>query len=331
MVPAAGSIRISPQGPGGIQLRVGELVSVQVLDRLAGGRWMIGIQGRVLPASSGLPLEAGSRLLARVNRAAGSWVLAVLDRPTSALRDLAVREGLPADKATERILAAFLASGLKVQPGEVRRVHEVLQRLKLPPQRFARLAVQLLEKNIDLASPGIAALLPLLGFGEGGGRRRRPGGRREPEAGDAGAALKKSLEGSPEREPGLFALFNHLRSASQQWLIVPIRYGALSGTLRLLCAGAGEPVRRVVLIIDGPRSGRWSFVLTRREARDCQLVAFRQRVSGPAVSRRQWRDLAHKLQNLGVQSDDTIRMDDEFDGFALPWEQVSYRGVDTLG
>jgi hypothetical protein len=334
MLSGPGSISIRLQTPGGIDLRAGELVSVQVLSRLAGGKWAVGIQGRVLPASSELPLAAGSRLLARAASEGGRLVLKVLERPMPALRELALREGLPPDKATEQVLAAFLAGGLKVQSSAVRQVRQLLDRLRLPPQRFARLAVQLLEKNIDLASPGVDALLPLLGFGEGSSRRRKgQGRRRELDAASAEAGLRSLLEGSPgggEQSP--LALFNHLRSASEQWVIIPFQYGELAGTIRLLCASSGASTRRLVLAANTPQKGRWSFVLTRREeAEGYELHSFRDRESKPAVSRRRWQDLAQKLQNLGVKTDDTIRVDDDFDGFSLPWETVAYRGVDTTG
>jgi len=334
MLSGAGSISIRLQGAGGIDLRAGELVSVQVLNRLAGARWAVGIQGRVLPAFAELPLTAGSRLLARASREGGRLVLKVLDRPDSALRELALREGLPAEKATEQILAAFLAAGLKVQPGAVRQVRQLLERLRLPPQRFARLAVQLLEKNIDLASPGVDALLPLLGFGEETGRRRE-GGRRGGQAGgsaEAEAELRGSLAGSPGGEESPLPLYNHLRGASEHWVVIPFRYGELAGTIRLLHGPAGTPARRLVLIAASPRGGRWSFVLSRRqEAEGYELHAFSDRASQPAPSRQRWKALAQKLQNLGVKSDDTIRVDGDFDGFSLPWETVHYRGVDTVG
>jgi hypothetical protein len=326
------SVNIRLQATGGVDLRTGELVSVQVLNRLAGGKWAVGIQGRVLPASSALPLTAGSRLLVRVASEGGRLVLKVLERPLPALRELAVREGLPPDKATEQILAAFLAGGLKVQSSAVRQVRLLLDRLRLPPQRFARLAVQLLEKNIDLASPCVDTLLPLLGFGEDSGRRRKGRGRREPDPFRAEAALKGRLRDSADGEQGPLALFNHLRCVSEQWVIVPFQYGELAGTIRLLRASPGAAARRLVLTANTPEGGRWSFVLTRgEEGQGYALCSFRDRDGKPAVARRRWLDLAQKLQNLGVKSDDTIRVDDDFDGFSLPWETVPYRGVDTTG
>jgi hypothetical protein len=335
MLSGAVPISIRLQAAGALGLRTGELVSVQVLNRLAGDRWAVGIRGRVLPASAKLPLTAGSRLLARAGREGGRLVLRVLDRPLPALRELALREGLPADKATEQILAAFLASGLKVQPGAVRQVRQLLDRLRLPAQRFARLAVHLLEKNIDLASPGVDALLALLGYGEGAGRRK--GGERRggpaPGAPEAEGELRRRLEGSPGGEESPLPLYNHLRGAAEQWVVVPYRFGELSGTIRLLCGPAGAPARRLVLTSGAEGGERWSFVLARRQEAEqgYELHAFSDRASQPARSRESWRLLAQKLQNLGVKSDDTIRVDGDFDGFSLPWETVQYRGVDTVG
>ena len=335
MLSGAVPISIRLQAAGALGLRTGELVSVQVLNRLAGDRWAVGIRGRVLPAFAELPLTAGSRLLARAGREGGRLVLRVLDRPLPALRELALREGLPADKATEQILAAFLASGLKVQPGAVRQVRQLLDRLRLPAQRFARLAVQLLEKNIDLASPGVDGLLALLGYGEGAGRRK--GGERRggpaPGAPEAEGELRRRLEGSPGGEESPLPLYNHLRSAAEQWVVVPYRFGELAGTIRLLCGPAGAPARRLVLTSGAEGGERWSFVLARRQEAEqgYELHAFSDRASQPARSRESWRLLAQKLQNLGVKSDDTIRVDGDFDGFSLPWETVQYRGVDTVG
>jgi hypothetical protein len=40
--------------------------------------------------------------------------------------------------------------------------------------------------------------------------------------------------------------------------------------------------------------------------------------------------LRSNLQNLGVKTDDTIREDQSFNGFDLPWEELSYQSVDTV-
>ena len=335
MLAGSGPISIRLQAGGALGLRTGELVSVQVLNRLEGARWAVGIRGRVLPASAELPLTAGARLLARASREGGRLVLRVLDRPLPALRELALREGLPADKATEQILAAFLAAGLKVQPGSVRQVRQLLERLRLPPQRFARLAVQLLEKNIDLASPGVDALMSILGYGEGTGGRRE-GGRRGRQAGGSAEAeqeLRRRVAGSPDSEESPLPLYNHLRSPAEQWIVIPYRYGELAGTIRLLCGPGGAPARRLVLVAATEGGERWSFVLTRRQDAEegYELHAFSDRESQPARSREHWRVLVQKLQNLGIKSDDTIRVDGDFDGFSLPWETVQYQGVDTVG
>jgi hypothetical protein len=334
MLSGAGPISIRLQAGSALGLRTGELVSVQVLNRLAGARWAVGIRGRVMPASAELPLTAGSRLLARASREGGRLVLRVIDRPLPALRELALREGLPADRATEQILAAFLAAGLKVQPGSVRQMRQLLERLRLPPQRFARLAVQLLEKNIDLASPGVDALLALLGYGEGTGRRRE-GDRRGGHPGSSAEAegeLRRLVAASSDGEESPLPLYNHLRSPTEQWVVIPYRYGELTGTIRLLCGPAGVPARRLVLVAGTEGGERWSFVLTRRqEAEGYELHAFSDREGQPGRSRERWRALVQKLQNLGVKSDDTIRVDGDFDGFSLPWETVHYRGVDTVG
>ena len=68
----------------------------------------------------------------------------------------------------------------------------------------------------------------------------------------------------------------------------------------------------------------WAFLLE-----EGKLYAFcDRRVPG---SRSRYALLRAKLGNLGVETDDTIRVGADFDGFSPPWEAVPYRSVDTVG
>jgi hypothetical protein len=354
MLPVPGPVSLRLEKPSGVTLRPGGVVGIQVLRRLPDGRWAVRIQGRVVAVSAEVELAAGSRLLARVFSAAGRVTLRVLDTAASA-----AGAGRTAAGGADQVVAAFAAAGLKAGQEAVEQVRRLLERLRLPPQRFARLAVLLREKGIELTSPGIGALLGLLAYGETGGRnRRRPQSRPAPaEEAAAGAAAEEAAvekaaveqvtaqKGAEElkremEKPGeesILALFNHLQPGGsggadgpggEQWIIVPYRYAGWGGTIRL--RRRGEDVDRMVL--SAGEGGPWRFVLSRRRpGAGLQLCAFSRDAPVAPPARAAWRKLAHKLHNLGVETDDTIRGEEGFDGFSLPWETGGFRGIDTEG
>jgi hypothetical protein len=234
----------------------------------------------------------------------------------------AIRPETPLGPApADRIAAAFLAAGLNPRPQEVQKVRRLLERLRLPPESHARLAVMLLQKGMELESPGVAELLADLAYGQSGGRGRRQArpwqGKPERLAGQLRADMQRPDGGQTSALP----LFNHLQSPPEQWLIIPYDYGEVCGSIRLRRRQPATEADRLVLTTNGP----WSFLLNRR-AGGYRLQAICAETPG-ARARRGWRRLAQKLQNLGVETDDTIRGDEGFDGFSLPGEA----GVDTEG
>jgi hypothetical protein len=100
----------------------------------------------------------------------------------------------------------------------------------------------------------------------------------------------------------------------------------VSGSIRLRRHSPAAEADRLVLTTDGP----WSFVLN-RNAGGYRLQAICAGTPPGARAQRGWRRLAQKLQNLGVETDDTIRGDEGFDGFSLPGEAGPYQRVDTEG
>jgi hypothetical protein len=199
-----------------------------------------------------------------------------------------------------------------------------LERLRLPEQRYARLAAMLLQKGVGLDSAGVAALLADLSYDRGRGRRRSRPRPSEPEqvAGQLRSAARSAGEGQDSALP----LFNHLQPGVEQWYVIPYSFGEASGTMRLRRLAPALQADRLVLVTGGP----WSFVLDRK-ASGLRLRAVRAGAPADLRVRRAWRRLAQKLQNLGVETDDTIIGDDGFDGFSLPGEAGPYRRVDTEG
>jgi hypothetical protein len=294
------------------------VVSVQVLERLGAGRWLVSVRGRTLPVSAEVELTAGARLVARVQRGGGRIMLRVLELATERA------EGRAVPAAADRVAAAFQAAGLNPRPEAVQKVRRLLERLRLAEQGYARLAAMLLRKGVELDSPGVAALLADLAYdrGQGRGRSRPWPSRPDQLAGELRSAAQHAGEGEESALP----LFNHLQPAVEQWFVIPYSYGEESGTLRLRRLAPALQADRLVLATGGP----WSFVLDRTAA-GLRLRAIRARQPPDARARKAWRRLAQKLQNLGVETDDTINGDDGFDGFSLPGEAGPYQRVDTEG
>jgi hypothetical protein len=310
------SLRLDrPLGPG---IRAGALLSLQVLEPLGAGRWLVSIRGRSIPVSAEVPLQPGTRLLARVLASGGRILLRVTD---PALRPEAPLGPAPA----ERIVAAFLAAGLNPRPQEVQKLRRLLERLRLPPQSHARLAVMLLQKGMELDSPGVAGLLGDLAYGQSGGRGRRQARPWPGKPGRLAGELRADLQRPGGGQPSALPLFNHLQNLPEQWFVIPYDYGEVSGTIRLRRRPPAAEADRLVLITDSP----WSFVLN-RSAGGFRLRALCAGAPG-ARAQRGWRRLAQKLQNLGVETDDTIHGDEGFDGFSLPGEAGPYQHVDTEG
>ena len=320
MLPGPQPFSLHLERPVGTGLRPGGLVRVQVLEPLGAGRWLVSVRGRTIAVSAEVELAPGARFLARAQRSGGRILLRVLE-PAGEPAAVQAVPG-PAD----RVAAAFLAAGLNPRPEAVQKVRRLLEQLRLPPEDFARLAAILLDKGVDLDSPGVAALMADLSYGRGGGRGRRQSRPWLSEPGELSEQLRRDLGKAGDGQEGALPLFNHLQARAEQWFVIPYSYGEISGTLRLRRLAPALQADRLVLDTGGP----WSFVLDRKAA-GFRLHAVCAGAPPHLRARRGWRKLAQKLQNLGVETDDTIRGDDGFDGFSLPGEAGPYRQVDTEG
>ncbi|MBN1837198.1 MAG: hypothetical protein JW820_15180 [Spirochaetales bacterium] len=338
------SLRLSAGTP--VNLRSGDFIFVRVLERLGEGSWAVGIKGRVVRAVSNLELVPGQRLRARVMVEQGRTVLRLEGGREGQVESLLRRAGLPQEMDVRLIVTAFLRSGLAVRSEQVLEVRRLLEKLRLDPRRAARLAALALEKGIDPKSPGLEELLPVLTYGDGREERRRYRGREMPHG---RRELQKALTEGRE-EGSALQLFNHLRGREGTWVVVPLHFawgsgGHLYGTLRLLYDEAKGASRRLVLVVEKEQEGedaegrahpQWGFTLDRVPAGDPEsggerayrMSAFCSDPEAGAAARAEFRRLRLKLQNLGVKTDDTIRIDDGFDGLSSADDTVAYRSVD---
>jgi hypothetical protein len=361
MKPAPVNIVLSPGVRSGLSLRPGDSVLVRVIKRLAGNKWAVGIRGRVLPAFSEVELAAGQRLKAQVAVRHGRVTLKVTGEAQEAIRELLLRQGMRPDPFLETIVKAFLGSGLSVAPERLQAARRLLQKLKLDPRKFARILAVVLEKGMDLRSRGLEQLLSILGYGEqesGGKQRRRR--RMSPDAGQLARQLQSEVEQQQGEQGSSLQVFNHLQGEHGGWVVIPFDYTCndsdrIYGTIRLRHDPQRRQTDRMVVVVrlareerstssansessaGGELGGKWSFVLSGNAGAPgsgAELTVFHD--SMPAGGDRIRRIKAEldvlrsKLQNLGVKTDDTIREDQSFNGFDLPWEELSYQSVDTV-
>lgn len=329
LIPA--SLKLNLNARSELSLRPGDSVLVTVIKRLAGNKWAVGIRGRVLPAFSKVKLTPGQRLRALVVIEQGRITLKIAGQPADPIQDLIVRQGMPSNQLVESIVTAFLRSSLAIAPERVEQVRQLLDRLRLDPKKFARIIAIVLEKGIDLRSRGLEQLMFLLGYGEQEpegkqGRDRRRSG--DPDA--LAEQLRSDIEGPESGQGSSLQVFNHLRGSEHTWVIIPLDYsledsGRIYGTLRLRYDVRKQRTDRLVVALRSAKGGKWSFLF--------DPLSPRMFVFGDPTDKKRKAELdvlLLKLQNLGVKTDDTIREERNFDGFDLPWEELSYQTVDTV-
>lgn len=325
---AGGSIQLSSRPAVG--LRPGDSVTLTVIKQLAPGKWAVGIGGRVFPAFSGLDLSPGTTLRARVGAAAGRVVLTVEKGLVDPVALALQKQGLPDTPLTQLIAGSLLRAGRPVLPEVVERMKAVLSRSRLDPRKAARIAATLVDKKIDLASPGLDALMSLLAFGEkGGSDPRRYRGR--PFPGTA-AELRELAAASPAHEQGAPAglqVFNHSRGSSMTWVVVPFLFSMgeerIAGAMKFLYDSYASRLRRFVL-----SSGGLSFWVS-LEGRARRVSIFCDEQSIRRAASRGLDTLRAKFHNMGMEVDDTIHDGELFDGFSPAGEGASLQSVDAVG
>ncbi len=318
----AGIIRLAV--PAGADLRGGERVTVQVLKVLAEGKWAVGLKGRVYPAASTVRLAAGDRLPAVVERA-GRRIVLRLETGDSAP---AARPGAPpsVESLAQAAAQAYLREGLSADDASVARAVARMRAAGGRERKTARSLAAAAAKGIDVDSPGIEDLLALLSF-EDAGEREGYRRRRLPRRGrQLAAEVKSGL--ARERGDNPLSLFNALKSAQGTWVAIPFFFTYanhdLAGTARILYAGT-RPVRLAVEVRAHPGGSSWGFALSdaggvRRLRVFCESEAGRRRARDGIA------ELRAKLQNHGVEVDDSISDTLLFDGYS-----ADSGGVDLLG
>ncbi len=326
-----GSVQISRHQ--GLSLRLGEAVSLHVLKRLGSDKWAVAIQGRVYPARSGLALEPGAVLRARVS-ASGRHLVLSLEPTRHLATEALVRHGLPGGPLQELMAASLLSSGQPVSAEALEKMRVALSRSSLRKDRAARAFASLLDKGIDITSPGAEKLVGEINFGqEEGGRGRRYRGRDLPRNKEETSRTLQSMAAPGPGGAGAIAAYNHLRGRAQSWVIFPFLFtdgpDEYPGTMKILFDPFERRPLALALSVSPNGGADISFHASLQGGRRTHVFC-----SDPALRRRAGRSLrafSAKLRNLGFEVDDIIHGGDDFDGFSPAWEGAPLRGVDAVG
>ena len=303
--------------------RPGQTVILAVVKHLIGDKWAVSHHGRVFPAVTELPLQAGQRIRALVGVDGGRTVLHVQSGPDTQAA-LARQMGLPADMLTRAAVEALMRQGQPVAAAA--QVRHLLWRDSRPPRKLARTLAILQDKGISLDAAGLQDLLSLVLFGEDGDPDRRE--RERPGSRDLADRLREILG---RRDSGsALSLYNALPGREEWWIAVPIDLRGshgISGTLRLLIGSRDRQLRRIVVDVRGRRP--WSVLLERGP--QWRLRVFAQDRRSARTAGRAITALGAKLRNHGIRIDDSISDVSLLDGYSADEEEPGYRVIDTLG
>jgi hypothetical protein len=319
------------------KLRPGKIMHIRVIKRLFGSKWAIGVEGRVLPAVSDIELRPGDTMMVRVQKQRGRILLKVLDEPGIPYRLTAAKESV-----MDIVFASLVRSRLTPSQQTITKLSRFLRRQKQRGARAARALTVIAEKGIEPGSKEHERLWNILLMDEKGGERgtreRRDQDRNYPKnEREAKEKLKEVAESYDDGSGGgnILQLFNHVSTSSETWIVVPFRLATEISIYRGLIKIRWQPyqkkVTRLVLeVLDCDGKNLMSFSLT-PTGKKYRLSFFTNDKRFQSRFDKKISNLASKLQNHGVECDDIIYDEDNFDGFSPLWEDGIYRRIDEVG
>lgn len=330
---------------GRSSLRSGQVIRAQVIKQLAPSKWMLGIGGRVIAATSERALSPGMTFQARVRIEAG---VVYLQPPEAGGGQEAVQrflgaEGLPRDELSVTILRALLRSGMPLDPGAIRNAYAFFKHRDSVSARRVRVYLLMQQKGLFPSQEGLDRVLDALdGYGGGGAQggsrddahkrdrgERESAGRRE----NSRDALREIVERRDEEAYDIIHAFNHLPTEGGHWIVVPFSLQGAGGqgyrgSIRIHFSGLPPAVNRptvdrAAVSAEGER-GRWEFEL-RRDGSSAARVFY---PAGDVPPPDLLADLTERLRALGFSAVETEPAGN-FDGFSTGESVDILRGIDT--
>ncbi len=339
--PLGQHIRLPDFASGKLQLRAGDVVSVNVIKELSSSIWAVGVKGVVFRATTGLTLTAGETLKALVVKIGAHLELKLIDSAQYPLEAILRTTGFAKDNLAVLIVSALVKWQMKIDERTVESLRQALGKLKGDPKRNARTLALLVAKGMAPGSRELPALAAVCDYGAGGGRRGRAEGKK-PERESSRPLEEKIVEqlkdavGAPLRRSGLLSLFNHIQphAGGANWLVVPFSIGepdsGFSGTMRFLYDAVSRAVKKTVIVAYAPGGERYQFSLTPSgEGYQLAVATDQARYIGKPLSH--WREYLENLRRAGVQWAERIVSDGADEGFETGDHGGEYRSIDLEG
>lgn len=332
-------------------LRSGQVVRAHVIKQVAPSKWMLGIGGRVIAATSERSLSSGMTFQAQVRIEAGTVLLQPYEQigaQEGALRFLGA-EGLPRDELSVTILRALLRSGMPLDPGHIRNMHAFFKNRESVSPRMVRAYLLMQQKGLSPSEDGLDRLIDALdgygGRGDGGrdsgtqggahddaDRRRDARGGNRSEGKNPEDTVREIVERVDDEAGDLIHAFNHLRADGGHWIVVPFSVDAgdgrdYRGSIRIHFSGDRATFDRAAVSAEGGEQGRWEFELVSgRGAPSGGTRVFYP--GGEAPPADLLGELTERLGALGFGAVDAEPQED-FDGFSTGESVDILRGIDT--
>jgi hypothetical protein len=329
-------------------LKHGSDVQALVVGKQGSNRYVLQIAGHRLTAHSSLNLQLGQALRARVDAQAGTVYLRVQNEQSHSLRVFLQQQGLPVDKSAEAVVRSFVRSGLPLDPAEIRQARALLQRVRTPAERSARLVAILWDKGARPSEDFVHSLFSAV-EGEpsdsGTEGRRQDSGRhsygnphrhddnpgdgaesgahegQDPEKQDSHKqgeedAYEEDEEVSSTEAVTPLQLFNALKGREGRWLVVPFALQgseeSYRGSLRLFLDGTSGEYRIAVCTV---REERVSFDIAWNRGAAVAHLYPRDEQSEQRVAA-EVEELERRLAPFGIAEVRVHESTEFFDGFS---------------
>ncbi len=240
----------------GAAIKSGDTVVLKVIQSLAGGKWQVSQNGKLLAIRSTVNLVPGQWIRARAEVSGKSILLHLVSMSESKPRELlSAPSEVLGGKETEFLLLAFRRAGLHVDNALFARAKKVFKRISKQNRTSAAVIAALAEKDI---SPDPGVVDHIAGLLEWSNKDQRRWSRKERSdderaAKDTVESIKKKLMSQVERsteEDGLLQLFNHVKGEGESWILIPYSMSEnnrqVEGIIRLRIDKSGQ-IKRICM------------------------------------------------------------------------------------
>ena len=310
----------------GAEIKSGDAVVLKVIKPLAGGRWQVSHNGKLLTIESTVELTAGQIIRTKASTSGAHILLRLMQNPASPSSDSLSRLSggvVREHNLTETIIQAFQRAGLRVDTPLFKMAKATFVKTAKKSRTTASIIAAFAEKDISPETGPVDYIAGILDSdaksgGETPRRRSRRGGAEKQNLKSLVEQLKLQIE-TPGRGETPLQLFNHLKGKDETWVLLPYSVKQsgceVTGTIRLRVGRSGD-IRRVALDASAgktPYTFTFGWPYTEGDAVkvDCpdksMLRAFMRRAD----------ELPEKLRNLDSINDDNNIEDDCLDGLAL--------------